>query len=196
MEDPTDSTGLLADSLKSAADDGQQLPKSSDGVIRTALDQFKTFTDRCGISVRPPQHLKDVSFIKGKLPNLIDLKVIVVEKINAEEFELAGTSVSDWTFVILADLSGSVIGAFPREAPQRILQSLGDVHKENAAGAIVTGSLADLFAIGNILLLQRVKSMSCMGITVSIVTSHPTINSSVHTLIRWSHSPDRVVQCV
>lgn len=180
LEDPTNSVGHFNAEPAAIAEDADATQNRdpiwstagvclSDVAIQNAVEAVKAIKAHYIPKEPRATHLKPVSYITGKLQHLIDLRVIVSERISADQFQSA--SVANWSFFILSDETGSVVAGFPPDLPPSVKRLVANFKNPTSRNA---PTLHDVFAPSRIVALYAIKTMSLMGCTVSVIlrTSH------------------------
>lgn len=170
LEDPVNSIGHLEKLVAAVMEGGDTLSfplSESDGQIRTALSAFRQIQSQYLPKAPQLTHLKPVSWITGKLNHLIDLRVLVVDRIPADHYAAYSKSVSDWTFLVLADETGSVVGAFHPDMPKAVARKLALLG--STSGASSKGSpkkLTELVRVGDVCGFMALKTIPLFGTTM------------------------------
>eukprot|EP01057_Protomagalhaensia_wolfi_P002718 Protomagalhaensia_wolfi_Nauph_80__2717@NODE_2849_length_969_cov_25_903226_g2236_i0_p1_GENE_NODE_2849_length_969_cov_25_903226_g2236_i0NODE_2849_length_969_cov_25_903226_g2236_i0_p1_ORF_typecomplete_len252_score53_84_NODE_2849_length_969_cov_25_903226_g2236_i086841 len=166
LEDPVNALGHL-DSLIQQEEENQSNEQEeptalgeSDQAIKTAIQAFAQIQSEFLPKEPSLTHLKPVSFISGKLPHLIDLKVLVVERLATDHYISYSSSVTDWTFYVLADTTGSVVAAFHPDLPKAVQRKL------KLATNSAKPKLADLIKPGHVCAFTAIKTISLFGATM------------------------------
>eukprot|EP01054_Gregarina_sp_Poly1_P000207 Gregarina_sp_Poly_1__206@NODE_1048_length_5238_cov_33_236125_g728_i0_p2_GENE_NODE_1048_length_5238_cov_33_236125_g728_i0NODE_1048_length_5238_cov_33_236125_g728_i0_p2_ORF_typecomplete_len252_score37_36_NODE_1048_length_5238_cov_33_236125_g728_i0223978 len=158
LEDPTNRIGHLDELIE----EGSTVNNESDKAIQTALKTFQAIQSQYQLKSASLTHLKPISFISGKLAHLIDLRVLVVDRIPSEQYLPYSKSVADWTFFILADESGSVVGAFHPELPKAVARKVSYLE----GGSRNAKKLPDLIQVGDVCAFFAIKTISLFGTTM------------------------------
>lgn len=172
LEDPLNALGIFTQT-------GDEKASESDVLIKECLSIVTTLKEQGiipSLSI-PPTHLKPISYITSKVNHLFDVKAIIVERIPTTQYAISSPTVSEWTFFLLADETGSVVGAFPHNLPiiaatrqtQSLLSSVKTNGSKNqpSASPSATG-INDIVSPNDIILLYAMKVTSIFGSSVSL----------------------------
>eukprot|EP01056_Protomagalhaensia_sp_Gyna25_P002024 Protomagalhaensia_sp_Gyna_25__2023@NODE_2087_length_1298_cov_13_249404_g1724_i0_p1_GENE_NODE_2087_length_1298_cov_13_249404_g1724_i0NODE_2087_length_1298_cov_13_249404_g1724_i0_p1_ORF_typecomplete_len253_score38_75_NODE_2087_length_1298_cov_13_249404_g1724_i04571215 len=179
LEDPVNALGHLDSLIQQGSTSLDQTAHGkgksvvvgeSDQAIKTAITAFTQIQSEFLPKAASLTHLKPISFISGKLPHLIDLKVLVVERLATEHYSAYSSSVADWTFFALADASGSVVAAFHPDLPKAVQRKLKLF--TNAAKP----KLTDLIKPGHICAFTAIKTISLFGATMVAFSTKSSVS--------------------